>query len=216
VIFSDVSAELLAECRRTAGADGRCSFVQAGADDLTGIADASVDVVTTRSVLIYVARKETAFAEFRRVLRPGGRLSLFEPVNRFSMEHRPDDILGLGAGSPVADLLPKLLRLYRPGPAAPTSTMTDFDERDLIRWASEAGFAAIELDFRAQLDVPAEPIADWTAFKNTAPNPLAPTYAEAMETALTAAERSRLDEYMRSAPEPSRRTLATAYLRAAV
>ena len=36
----------------------------AGADDLTGIPDASVDVVTTRSVLIYVARKEAAFAEF--------------------------------------------------------------------------------------------------------------------------------------------------------
>jgi hypothetical protein len=36
-----------------------------------------------------------------------------------------------------------------------------------------------------------------------------------METALTEAERSRLNEYMRS-PAPSRRTLATAYLRALV
>jgi ubiquinone/menaquinone biosynthesis C-methylase UbiE len=47
---------------------------------------ASVDVVTTRSVLIYVKDRARAFAEFARVLRPGGRTSLYEPINRF-VEH---------------------------------------------------------------------------------------------------------------------------------
>jgi len=49
------------------------------ADDLAAIPDASVDVVTTRSVLIYVRDKRRAFGEFARVLRPGGWISIFEP-----------------------------------------------------------------------------------------------------------------------------------------
>src|SRR5262245_18005341 len=56
VVFSDISDDLLEFCREAAEALGvadRASFVKAGAADLGGIADASVDVVTTRSVLIY-------------------------------------------------------------------------------------------------------------------------------------------------------------------
>jgi hypothetical protein len=30
----------------------------------------------------------------------------------------------------------------------------DFDERDLLDWAVSAGFTAVELDYRAQVDVP--------------------------------------------------------------
>ncbi|MFG1677373.1 class I SAM-dependent methyltransferase [Micromonospora sp. NPDC049282] len=66
VIFSDVSLDVLDECRRTASGDGRCSFVVASADDLTGIADASVDVVTTRSVLIYSDRLPAKAKPIRR------------------------------------------------------------------------------------------------------------------------------------------------------
>jgi SAM-dependent methyltransferase len=210
VIFSDVSADLLDVCRRAAGDDDRCSFVRAAADDLAGIPDASVDVLTTRSVLIYVSRKDAAFAEFRRVLRPGGRLSLFEPINRFLVEHG-SDMFGVG-DNPVADLLAKVRAEFpEEGP------MIDFDERDLLRWAVDAGFEAVELDYRAQLNVPAEPITDWAALKNTAPNPLAPTYAEAIAAALTEPEQRQLAEYMDAlvaAATPTRRTMATAYLRA--
>jgi ubiquinone/menaquinone biosynthesis C-methylase UbiE len=75
VIFSDISQDLLDHCRETAEAEGlldRCSFLAAAADALDGVADASVDVVTTRSVLIYVKDKAAALREFHRVLRPGG------------------------------------------------------------------------------------------------------------------------------------------------
>src|SRR5438876_9944065 len=57
VIFSDISADLLDHCRAAAnqeGLAGRCQFVLASADALDGIAGQSADVVTTRSVLIYV------------------------------------------------------------------------------------------------------------------------------------------------------------------
>src|SRR5205807_337714 len=85
VIFSDVSASLVQRCRAIAenpnlpspsgGGQGggslldRCRFVVNSADHLHDIEDASVDVVTTRSVLIYVDRKDRAFAEFFRVDR---------------------------------------------------------------------------------------------------------------------------------------------------
>lgn len=53
------------------------SFVRVAAEDLSTIADA---VVTTRSVLIYVDDKAAAFRAFHRVLKAGGRLSIFEPI----------------------------------------------------------------------------------------------------------------------------------------
>lgn len=87
VIFSDISGDLLDVCREAAsGLDvlERCRFVQALADDLSQVADGSVDVVTTRSVLIYVHNKGGALHEFHRVLRPSGRISLYEPINRFA------------------------------------------------------------------------------------------------------------------------------------
>jgi ubiquinone/menaquinone biosynthesis C-methylase UbiE len=67
VIFSDISQDLLDHCRAAAAAEGqldRCRYVLASAESLTGIADASVDVVTARSVLIYVKDKAAALREF--------------------------------------------------------------------------------------------------------------------------------------------------------
>src|SRR5947209_3372070 len=63
VVFSDISQDLLDFCRETAGALGlsdRCSFLKAPAHELVGLAGGSVDVVATRSVLIYVGEKEGA------------------------------------------------------------------------------------------------------------------------------------------------------------
>jgi arsenite methyltransferase len=218
VIFSDISADLVEECRRRATAEDlleRCRFVRAEADDLRGIADGSVDVVTTRSVLIYVARKQEAFAEFFRVLRPGGRLSIFEPINRFMMTEAAEELFGLDI-APVADLAAKIRALFT-GPAE-VASMVNFDERDLLRWARDAGFAPLELDYRAEVDVPDPlPTNDWDVLKRMAPNPLAPTFEEAIAQALTDQERDRFEDHMRAAfaaGTPTRRTVATAYLRA--
>jgi arsenite methyltransferase len=90
VVFADISRPLLEDCRELAAAAGltdRCRFLEAPATDLP-VENGSVDVVTTRSVLIYVKGKDRAFSEFHRVLRPGGRISIFEPINRFGMEER--------------------------------------------------------------------------------------------------------------------------------
>ena len=86
VIFSDISQDLLDHATSLAhqmSVADRCECLCASADDLSALGDRSVDGVTVRSVLIYVADKRRAFQEFARVLRPGGRLSIFEPINRF-------------------------------------------------------------------------------------------------------------------------------------
>src|SRR5712692_1024084 len=57
VIFSDISDDLLEVCRELAAEDPRCEFANAAAEDLSAITDESIDVVTTRSVIIYVDDK---------------------------------------------------------------------------------------------------------------------------------------------------------------
>src|SRR6202453_3947795 len=149
VIFSDISQDLLDHCRAAAAAEGlldRCRFVLASADSLADIADASVDVVTTRSVLIYVKDKAETLQEFYRVLRPGGRISVFEPINVLMRD--PDRLLGYDM-TPVKPLVAKLRAFYESLQPPGVDPMIDFDERDLLRHAEQAGFADINLELRA-------------------------------------------------------------------
>jgi SAM-dependent methyltransferase len=197
VVFSDVSSDLLEFCRVAAedlGVADRCRFVQAAAEDLSGIDDASVDLVTTRSVLIYVARKREAFGEFARVLRPGGRIALFEPINRFSGWLRHERWWGYDLGE-LDDVAAKLRLVYETLQPPDTDPMVDFDERDLLRLAEEAGFFPIHLELEA--DVKRSEPRTWESFLNVAGNPNIPTLAEAMEQALTPGERERLSAQLR-------------------
>src|SRR5829696_7007125 len=145
VVFAEISTELLDRSRQLAdqlGVADRCDFVHAAAEDLEPVADESVDVVTTRSVLIYLPLelKERAFATFFRVLRPGGRVSIFEPINVFS-RWDPDDgdsFMGLDTRG-VADLALKVKAALEGG-SQDDRTLVDFDERDLLRFAEAARF----------------------------------------------------------------------------
>ncbi len=191
VVFGDISTDLLDESRTRAselGALDRCRFVEAAADDLGPIADASVDVVTTRSVLIYVKEKTKAFAEFHRVLRPEGRISLFEPINTFCQDW-PYDF------GPVEEIKSKLDAVYEAIQPPGEDPMLDFDERDLIRLAEQAGFFPIELDYRAEI-VPMERLR-WDTFLHMSGNPKIPTLEEAMDQALEPQERERLSAHLR-------------------
>ena len=212
VVFSDISDALLADCRtlaESAEALDRCRFVNAPADELAGIADGSVDVVTTRSVLIYVEDKEGAFSEFQRVLRPGGRISLFEPINRFGMRERRCtwgfDIDG------AEEQLSKVNAVFeRIQPE--TDPMLDFDERDLLTLAEHAGFFPITLEYRVDIDPP-EP-QRWETFLGSSGNPKIPTFDEAMSEALSAEEQTRLVAALRPAVEQGLgvRRMAKAFL----
>jgi SAM-dependent methyltransferase len=196
VVFSDISDDLLGVCREAADALGvsdRCSFVNAAADDLAGVAPASADVVATRSVLIYVADKERAFREFFRVLKAGGLVSLFEPINCFGMDERRQGFWGY-PGDGVTDLAERVERVFEAIQPA-TDPMLNFDERDLVRWAEDAGFFPIELEYTAEIR-PHDP-KPWKAFLNSSGNPKIPTVAQAMDQALTPEERERFSEHLR-------------------
>lgn len=197
VVFSDVSEPLLDGCREAAAELGvldRCRFVLASADDLAPIPGESVDVVTTRSVLIYVSDKRRAFEEFFRVLRPRGRISLYEPVNRFACPEQPGYFGGYDL-RPIATIAAKLQALYEGLQPAATDPMLDFDEGDLIALCSGAGFLPVNLELLAEIQ-PHEP-KQWDACVNAAGNPKIPTLAEAMEQALDPEERELLTARLR-------------------
>jgi arsenite methyltransferase len=113
----------------------RAQFVAVRAEDLLGISDCCVAVVTTRSVLIDVADKAKAFSAFHRVLRPYGRISLFEPIDRLMFPEPSGRFWGYDL-SPVAELVAKVNATFTEleDPVF-RYAMMDFDDRDLARLA---------------------------------------------------------------------------------
>ena len=197
VIFSDVSQDLLTICQHQVlemEASNRSQFLLAPADNLQQIEDESVDVVTTRSVLIFVKDKPRAFQEFYRVLAPNGRISIFEPVNQLSYPRHPNQFWNYDV-TPVRHLGQKLFDLYERLQPTATDPMYDFGERDLLMFAEQAEFAEIHMDL--QVDIKLMPKADWNTFLKTAGNPLIPTIEEAINSALTPAEARQFCDYLR-------------------
>jgi arsenite methyltransferase len=193
VIFSDISAELLDRCRAITAdlpAAPTLSFVHSGLPALGAIAPDSVDVVLTRSVLIYVREKAAAFHTFHRVLRPGGRLSIFEPINRFGWPEPDSQLWGFDITG-LEEVAAKVKTAYRANHPDGADPMVDFDERDLFALAETAGFTEIHLDYRADLGAADTP-EDLEVFLRMSPNPLVPTNGEILGTTLTPAERSAL------------------------
>ena len=220
VVFSDISQDLLGHSRELAGeldVIDRCRFLQAPADDLAALDDASVDVVTTRSVLIYVEDKKRSLEEFYRVLKPGGRVSVFEPINSFKV-HEMRRFLGYDVG-PVRDLAEKVRNVYRRHQPPDTDPMLNFDERDLFDLAESAGFEEVQLTFEAGVRTGSpfneEPVP-WETLLKTSGNPKQPPFGESMEEALSAKERKRFTAHLRPLVEAGRQRwpVAVAYLKA--
>ena len=215
VVFSDISQELLdhsAQLVQQMDVAARCDFVQASADDLAGIADNSVDVVTTRSVLIYVADKAQAFEEFYRVLKGNGRLSIFEPINRFG--HPPPRYIFQGHDvTPIMEITDKIKSVYLALQPPESDPMLNFDERDLFALAETAGFNEIHLELKLERKVSTKQW-EWESFINSAWNPKIPTLAEAMAQILTDAEKEAFISHFRPLVEAGGSTgkRAVAYL----
>jgi arsenite methyltransferase len=216
VIFSDISQDLLDHCRAAAAAEGqldRCRFVLASAESLTGTADASVDVVTTRSVLIYVKDKAAALREFYRVLRPGGRISVFEPINVLMRD--PDRISGYDI-TPIKPLAAKVEALYESIQPPGDDPMLDFDERDLVRYAELAGFAEIDLELRVTVKNGKRPVP-WDLALRMSGNPLVPTLGEVLQRTLSPQEITEFTAHLKPLVESgtAQERHALAYLAAA-
>ena len=145
VVAVDISVDALEELRRLSAAPN--IFYLVGSADVLPLPDASVDAVLTRSVLIYLRDKAEAAREFFRVLRRGGRFSVFEPINsRNLLLHRALDL------APLGELAARLGAWIEDFYRAPRDTMLDFDENDLARWFENAGFDGVDSHLGAQED----------------------------------------------------------------
>lgn len=187
VVINDISQDVLDTCTRVAEQAGvleRVQFVRNDAADLRDVPDASVDAVLTRTVLIYVPDKTKAAREFRRVLRPGGRISLFEPIHRFSLDrHR----LGIDPG-PVAELADRVEHAFRSLQPSETDPMLDFDERDLLGAFESAGFDQLDLELHVSVRREHKDLAWFDAMLHGMGNPRIPSLHQAITAALTPGE----------------------------
>jgi SAM-dependent methyltransferase len=165
-------------------------------------------------VLIYVKDKAAALREFYRVLTPGGRVSLFEPINVLMSLADPDLFSGYDV-TPVRTLAAKVQALYHSIQPPGEDPMVDFDERDLVRHAQGAGFAEIDLELRVSVKTRKEPVP-WELFIRKSGNPLVPTLTEAMNSALSPQEAAQFTGHLRPLVETGigRERRALAYLTA--
>ncbi len=209
VILTDISSAILHHTEDLANQrqyQHQCRFVHCTAENLGAIADASVDVVITRSVLAYVPDKKAAFNEFYRILKPGGRLSLGEPVYR-------DDAFKLVALKTWIDNHPdhpdtRLLRLAHRWKSAQlpatleairANPLTNYSERDLFVMIGECRFGDVHVELH--LDSATQHAMEWHVFIQSAPHPQAPTLKEILETRFSEEDRLFFEQAMRPAIE---------------
>lgn len=215
VWLSDISPALLdhAQTRaRQLGVLEQCRFVCASADRLDALPDASVDVITTRSVLAYVQDKQRALTEFFRVLRPGGRMALAEPLMRddaleaIALRDMTLGDVDTSTSGPEREIL-GLISRWKSAQYPDTfeklqaHPMTGFGARDLYGLALQAGFTQVHAEHH--LDQRVAPPMSWDTFCARAPHPWAPSLAELLQRDFSPAERTRLEAHLRPQVEGS-------------
>src|SRR3989339_897946 len=84
VIASDAFEACIKECEEIAKSCNiteNFEFLVSPANDIN-LADNFVDVAVMRSVMVHIVDKLSVIKELNRILKPGGRVSIFEPIIR--------------------------------------------------------------------------------------------------------------------------------------
>jgi len=209
VLLTDVSAPMLRHAESVARQrqlHDQCSFLLCSGDRLDGVADASVDVVACRAALAYVADKNAALREFRRVLKPGGRISVAEPVlqdEAFMANALRNAVSQPGAHS--QDRFQHLLHRWKAAQypdtleAIAANPLVNFSERNLFEMTRSAGFVDIHLELH--IDQRQAVVRSWDAFLQTSPHPLAPPTSAILADKFTPEERALFEKRMRPSVE---------------
>jgi arsenite methyltransferase len=214
VLLTDISAPLLRHSEALAverAVRDQCTFIQCSAEALKDIDDTSVDAVTTRAVLAYVPDKIAALREFHRILRPGGRISIAEPIFR-------DDAFEASSLKKFADSLPpeedrffRLLHRWKAAQFPDTeekisgSPIANYSERDLVRFALDTGFAEIHMELH--IDVRPSMVTSWEGLLGSSPHPGAPPLGVIFSEQFTAEDREFFEQIFR--PRVEARQLVT-------
>jgi arsenite methyltransferase len=205
VLCTDVSPSMLQHAESVAtqrAVRDQCTFLQCSAEALNDIPGESADVVTTRAVLAYLPDKIAVLREFRRILKPGGRVSIAEPIRR-------DEALEANSLKKFVDAHPagsddrffRLLHRWRAAQFPDTeesissNPMTNFSERDLVRYALDNGFADIHMEFH--IDVARSQLTTWDLVLKSSPFPWAPSLEKLMLEQFTAEERQFFEQVFR-------------------
>jgi arsenite methyltransferase len=201
----DLSAALLKRAQQRAveyAVSHRCKFLETSAEQLDGVISASADVVTTRAVLAYIADKVGAIRQFYRVLRPGGRISIGEPIYRDEAIHLATVTNSLRS-QPI-DRCTANIRLWQRCRAAQlpstieeiqSNALTNFSERDLLGFFQTVGFTNIHLELH--IDISTQSPIPWETFIDSAPRPGAPTPREILALNFSTPEQQQFEQRFR-------------------
>jgi arsenite methyltransferase len=213
-VASDISTDaLLAGVPRAASHVPTGRLVAVGADQRRlPFADFSFDVVMTRSVLIYVPGKREAVGELHRVLRAGGRVSMFEPINtEYVREGTWPGELDLSELQPAHD---EVTRRWEAEGGA-DDTLTDFDEKDLASFFLEAGFRDVALSYEWSVNTKRLSRGEAVWLVQVRPNPNSSSYAETARDVLGEDAAEYLGRYLDLlVSKPLRTKQAVAYVTA--
>lgn len=187
VIGIDVSSDALEELRRLAGELGVEDRIRLRVGSVLGLPlpDASVDAVVDRSVLIYVDDKQAAAREYLHVLRPGGRVSIFEPINAEVRHDFGFDI------EPMREAHERVEARKQAETERVCRSMIDFHADDLARAFDAVGFSSVRVELGQTEWSPASG-DEWRRGLERAPNPLWPPTIELVRDALD----SQADAYL--------------------
>lgn len=192
VIAIDISVDALEELRANCAAANVSYLI--GQADVLPLRDESVDAVVTRSVLIYVEDKAEAARELTRVLRSGGHVSLFEPINsRNLLLTQAVDF------SPLGELGDRVRAWNEDFYASTDDPMLNFDDSDLERFFVEAGLAEVQVDSGAdEHQIPGE------RYLNQVGAPGRPTLLERWRAEFAPDEVERLTGFLAPRAIPAR------------
>jgi arsenite methyltransferase len=194
VIAIDISVDALEELRSNTTSPNISYLL--GQADVLPLRDSSVDAVVTRSVLIYVDDKAEAAREFARVLRSGGHVSLFEPINRHNL--RLNEAVDF---SPLGELGDRLRALNEDFYCNRDDPMVNFDEADLERFFRDAGLNDVRVELGVDEDeIPGERYLDQVGA------PGRPTVRERWQAAFSSTEVDQLAVFVAGRTIPWRLT----------
>jgi ubiquinone/menaquinone biosynthesis C-methylase UbiE len=222
VTFIEPSPGLLARIKSRAhelDVAARCRFINAPIESLSEIADGSFDAVIMRAVLAYVPDKPAAFREIFRLLRPGGWLSMADPVFQDRALAITQMARGIESGlygdrTREQQLLHRWLATQYPDTidGILKNPLTNYNERHLVNMAAAAGFRPIR--GWAEIEVKAVDPVPWESFFHMAPFAGAGTLSDVFESLFDREEQIVFERFIRERLEERDRTEASvcAYL----